>query len=87
MRFLIDTAWVLVKLFNYGGLLFALLGVAVFGWYFVRINARAGKGDSEEIPRSSWRGKGARRGYWLFGIGIGMQIVSMILSAILPNGY
>jgi hypothetical protein len=86
MKFLVDTAWLLVKLFNYGGLVVALVGVVVFGWYFVGINARAGKGESEEVPRSSWRGKGARRGYWLFGVGIAMQIVSMLLTAVLPNG-
>jgi hypothetical protein len=86
MQFLINTAWILVKLFSYGGLAVMLIGVAVFGWYFVRINAKAGKGDSQDVPRSSWRGKGARRGYWIFGAGIAMQIAAMILSAILPNG-
>jgi hypothetical protein len=86
MQFLINTAWILVKFFSYGGLVVALVGVAIFGWYFVGINARAAKIREEgEIPQSSWRGKGARRGYLLIAIGIGLQILSMILAAILPN--
>ena len=58
MNLLFDAAWLLIKVLSYGGLAVALLGVAIFGWHFVRLNARAGRGDSGDIPRIlAWSGR------------------------------
>ena len=83
MTFLHDGAWILVKTLSYGGLAVALLGVAIFGWHFVRINARAGRGDTNEVPRESWRGRGATLGLKVLLTGAGMQVASFLLSGVL----
>jgi hypothetical protein len=87
MKLYFDLAWILIKTLSFGGLAVALVGVAIFGWNFVRINARAGRGDSGEIPRESWRGKGATLGLQLLALGVVMQIASFILSASLPHRF
>jgi hypothetical protein len=80
-------AWILQKIVSIGGLVFALAGVATFGWYFVGINALAAKGDSGEIPRESWGGPGARRGLCLFAAGVALAVISVTLAAVLPARY
>jgi hypothetical protein len=84
---LLDTAWLLQKILSLGGLAAALAGVAVFGWHFVRINALAARGDTEEIPASSWRGIGARYGLTILAAGVALAVASMILAASLPGRY
>lgn len=82
---ILDGAWALVKILSYGGLALALGGVAVFGWYFIRLNARAVHGDQAGIPREAWRGKGARLGIRILACGAAMQIASIMLSVALPG--
>jgi hypothetical protein len=82
----LDAAWMLTKAFSYSGLVVALSGVAIFGWYFVRINAVAARGDTNEIPTESWRGHGAKRGMLVLAVGAGMQLASFIMAASLPSG-
>ena len=84
---IVDAAWILQKVVSIGGLVVALAGVATFGWYFVRINAVAARGDSGEIPRESWGGAGARRGLSIFAAGVALAVISVILAAALPTRY
>jgi len=87
MTYIFDAAWIVIKILSYGGLVVALAGVAVFGWYFVSINARAGRGENTEIPRESWRGKGATLGFKILVSGALMQVASFIFSALLPHRF
>ncbi len=84
MNIVLDIAWLLVKILSYGGLAVALLGVAIFGWHFVRINARAGRGETSAVPAASWRGPGATLGLKILLLGAGLQVASFFLSAVLP---
>jgi hypothetical protein len=85
MAYVLDGAWLLVKFMSLGSLAVALAGVAIFGWYFVRINARAVRNDTSGIPRAAWRGRGAIFGLKVFASGAAMQIASIALSAVLPG--
>jgi len=82
---LLDAAWLLQKTLSLGGLVLALAGVAIFGWYFVRLNALAAHGDSGKVPPEAWRGPGARFGYSIFAAGVVMAVASMILGGTLPG--
>jgi hypothetical protein len=84
---LLSAAWVLQKALSLGGLAVALAGVATFGWHFVRINAVAAQGDSNEIPPESWRGAGARYGLSILLAGLVLALASVILAAMLPSQY
>jgi hypothetical protein len=82
---LLDVAWLLVRTLNWGGLVVAWAGVTIFGWYFVRNNAAAAQGETNDIPRSSWRGPRAKLGFRLVVIGAAMQIASIILATTLSG--
>jgi len=77
--------WLLQKALSYGGLVMALAGVAIFGWYFIRLNAVAAKSDAAEIPAESWRGPGAQFGLIVFAAGMGLAMASIILTSA-PDG-
>lgn len=85
MTLVLDIAWLLVKVLSYGGFIVCFAGVIIFGWYFVRLNARAARSDTAGIPREAWRGRGAMFGIRVLGFGAGMQIASIILSVALPG--
>ena len=55
MTLFLNFAWTFVGVLKFGGLAVALIGVAVFGWYFVRGNARAARDNADKIPSSSCR--------------------------------
>jgi len=40
---------------KFGGVAVALIGAAVFGWYFLRGNAQTARNNSDKVPSSSWR--------------------------------
>jgi hypothetical protein len=85
MTLFLNFAWTFVGMFKFGGLAVALIGVAVFGWYFVRGNAQAARDDSDKVPSSSWRGPGPIFGAKILGVGIALQVLSVLLAMALPN--
>ena len=82
---LLDAGWILVKTLSWGSLTAILTGVAVFGWYFVRINASAARRDSNDIPPESWRGPGAIMGLCILAGGAGLQVAAIVIAALLPG--
>ena len=84
MNVFLDIAWALVVILRYGSLAVVLLGVAVFGWHFVGINARAAQTERADIPVESWRGTGARAGVKLMALGFAILAASLLLSVLLP---
>ncbi len=84
MQFL-NFAWALVGVLKFGGLAVALIGVAVFGWHFVRGNAHAAQDNSDKVPSSSWRGPGPVFGAKILGVGIALQVMSVLLAIALPG--
>ena len=85
MIHLIAAAWLLQKTLNVAGLAVALAGVATFGWHFVRINALAAQGETDEIPPESWRGRGAKFGLLILASGVVLTLASIVFAAILPT--
>jgi hypothetical protein len=85
MTFLIGGAWRLAQALNFGGIAVAVIGVAVFGWTFVKLNALAARGDTNSVPAASWRGRPARLGLLIFACGVGMQILGYVLAVLLPH--
>lgn len=80
-----DAARLLHKIMSVGGLVTALSGVAVFGWFFIRGNMLAAETGNGEIPPASWRGAGPRTGLILFAAGVGVAVASVILAALLAG--
>ncbi len=70
---------------KFGGLALALIGVAVFGWYFVRGNARAARDGTGGVPPSSWRGPGPILGAKMLAGGIALQVLSVLLAVMFPG--
>jgi hypothetical protein len=85
MTQLLAVAWLLQKTLNFAGVAGAFAGVAIFGWYFVRINALAAQGETGDIPPESWRGPGARYGLFIFAAGVTLALASMVLASMLPG--
>ena len=85
MTLLLDVAWVVVKMPSYGVLAAVSAGVAIIGWHFVRMNARAARSGASFIPPEAWRGRGALFGLQILACGAGMQILAMIVSAVPPG--
>jgi hypothetical protein len=85
MRFVLDIAWTLVGVLKFGSLAVVLAGVALFGWNFVGINARAAQTARADVPAESWRGPGAINGFKLMALGFAMLVASFLLSALLPG--
>ncbi len=82
MRLLLDVAWPLVGLLKYTGLAAALIGIVIFGWFFVRGNAQSESGD---VPSSSWRGPGPMLGAKILMVGTLLEIASIGLAVLLPG--
>ena len=78
--------WILVTVLRFSGLPVMLVGVAIFGAYFVGANARAARSGDGAIPPSSWQGAGPKAGMRIFALGISMLLCAFILATCLPNG-
>ncbi len=85
MALFLNLAWLSVGVLKFGGLALALIGVAVFGWYFVRGNARAARDGTGKVPISSWRGPGPMLGAKMLAGGIALQVLSVLLAVMLPG--
>jgi hypothetical protein len=85
MTMFLNLAWMFVGILKFGGLAVALIGVAVFGWYFVRENAQAAQGNSNKVPSSSWRGPGPIFGAKILAVGMTLQVMSVLLAVALPG--
>lgn len=84
MTYIIDGAWRLTVVLNFGGIAIAIVAVGIFGWTFIKLNAVAARGDSGSVPSASWRGKPALLAVTLLACGIGMQALGYVLAVILP---
>ena len=75
--------WTLMTALRFAGVLVMFAGVALFGVYFIRGNARSRNGA---VPRSSWRGPGPRKGMRIFALGLLMVSAAYALSLFMPDG-
>jgi hypothetical protein len=87
MGILLDAAWLVVAVFKYGSIIVALTGVAIFGFYFVRDNARAARRGENAVPAAAWRGDGPRLGAWLLVTGVVLQLISIVIAAAVPGRF
>ena len=85
MKTLLGVAWSFSFLLSFSAVAIIWIGAAIFGWHFLRTNAAAAKTDSDDVPRKSWRGRGAKRGIWTFGVGIVAFMVALLLERVLPH--
>ncbi len=84
MKTLLDIAWMFCGLLKYGGLAVALGGVVIFGWHFVRANARAARQTVDENT-VAWGGPGAMLGVKVLAVGVAVQVVAFVLMLLLPG--
>jgi hypothetical protein len=85
MTYFLDAAWTLVRILNFGSLLVAMAGVAIFGWNFVWTIAAAARVKNYEIPAASWWGPRARLGLVIIAAGFALQIVAITFATFLPG--
>ena len=78
--------WILVTILRFCGLPVTLLGIVIFGVYFVGGNARAARSGDGAIPASSWQSAGPRTGMRIFALGVSLLLCASILAMFLPNG-
>ena len=78
--------WILVTVLRFCGLPLTLLGIVIFGVYFVGGNARAARSGDGAIPPSSWQSAGPRTGMRIFALGVSLLLCASILAMFLPNG-
>ena len=78
--------WIMVTVLRVSGLPVMLVGVVVFGVYFVGGNARAARSGDGAIPASSWQGPGPKVGIGIFALGASMLFCAFFLAMLLPNG-
>lgn len=81
-RPILNLIWTLTGFLKFTGLALALGGVAMFGWYFVRANARAARKDDAPV---AWGGAGAMNGVKILGLGLGVQLLAFVLILLLPG--
>lgn len=84
MAIALSTAWFLMTVLRYGGVLTVFAGVALFGVYFISGNARPGRDGA--IPASSWRGPGPRKGMKIFAAGAAMLLAAYAIHLLMPDG-
>jgi hypothetical protein len=85
MAMFLDAAWTVVSVCKYGSIIIALTGVGIFGFYFVRENARSARQGENTIPATAWRGKGPRLGAQLLAAGVVLQLISIIVAVTVPG--
>ena len=85
MKIILDLAWMLSSVLKFGGLALALGGVAMFGWYFVRANARAARNDVGANAAVAWGGADAMKGVKLLALGLAVQVAAFVLILLLPG--
>ena len=85
MLLLLNAAWTLSAVLKYCGVAVGVLGVGIFGYYFVRENARSAHIPGNSVPASAWRGRGPKLGIMVLAAGVLMQVVSFIIIVVLPG--
>jgi hypothetical protein len=83
MTLLLHLAWILMTVLRFAGVIIVFAGVALFGVYFIRGNARSQGGN---VPLSSWLGAGPRKGIRIFAAGVLMLLGAFIIGLLMPNG-
>ena len=84
MVLLLNAAWALYSVLKFAGLAIAIIGVAIFGWYFVRANARAAR-NADKNASIAWGGAGATVGLKVIAFGLAMQVTGFLLALVLPS--
>jgi hypothetical protein len=85
MKTLLAAAWSFSFLLSFGGVAVVWAGVAVFGWYFLQANVTSARSGSGAVPWKSWRGRGPKRGIWIFAAGALVLLVAFLLKSSLPH--
>lgn len=67
------------------GVAFGFAGVMVFGFHFIRENARSARQGESAVRREAWRGEGPKKGIRLFAVGVAVVLASLVVSLILPG--
>ena len=68
---------------RFAGVIVVFAGVALFGIFFIRGNARATDG---RVPTASWWGAGPKKGMRIVGLGTLMLGGAYLIGLFMPNG-
>jgi hypothetical protein len=85
MKTLLSAAWSFSFLLSFGGIAIVWAGVGVFGWYFLQANAISARSARSDVPWKSWRGRGPKRGIWIFAAGALALLAAFLLKSALPH--
>jgi hypothetical protein len=82
---LLNLVWALSAILKYGGFAVAVTGVGIFGFFFIRENARSAHGRGNTIPPDAWRGAGPKFGIMVLASGLLLQLVAFLIAVLLPG--
>jgi len=85
MKSAITLTWVLIHGLHIISLLLLLGGVALFGWHLMRTASRQSADQDGKLSPEIWRGKPATLALKIFGAGVVLQSLSILLAVIVPN--
>ena len=68
---------------RFAGVVVIIVGVSLFGVYFIRGNARSIDGN---VPRSAWLGAGPMKGVRFVAVGAALMACAFVISFFMPDG-
>ena len=74
----------LSTLLKFCGVAIAVAGVLMFGFHFIRENARSARRGESSVPSIAWRGEGPKKGARIIAAGALALTASLLVSLILP---
>jgi hypothetical protein len=86
MQTAVSLIWLVIRILHILSLPLLLAGVALFGWHLMRTVSRQRRtGQDDKLSPEIWRGKPARLALKIFGVGVGLQLLSILLAIAIPN--
>lgn len=84
MQHIFFAASAVSTILKFCGVALAFAGVMIFGFHFIRDNARSARQGESAVRQTAWRGEGPKKGIALFAIGVVVMLASLMVSFILP---
>jgi hypothetical protein len=85
MKIAITLTWVIIRALHIVSLLLLLGGVALFGWHLIRAASPRSANHGDKLSPEIWRGKPAMLALKIFGAGVVLQLMSILLAIVVTS--